>query len=198
VTRRSFLGAAVAANGSSELVVPVALVVDTRAKRGEGALERFLAGVWGEAERDFGRCGIRLESRRSEGSIGLAASDRPVLKGLVAGRVNFVLTDTLPMMWDRGKGLAGVATRYDGYHVCVAALRRAHGHQFPFVSTNTCVHELLHVLLMDIFEAKPDGFYGAGREARIDFYATRMWLLGSAPEVRRSTALYLEALRKLQ
>jgi hypothetical protein len=119
-----------------------------------------------------------------------------VVKGLAAGRVNFVLTATLPMMWDRGQGLGGVALRYDGYHLSVAALQRAHGHQIPFVSTNTCVHELLHVLMMDVFEAKPDGIYGAGREARIDYYATRMWLLGWAPEVRRSAGLYVELLRK--
>jgi len=195
MTRRTFLAAAPALAGAP-LTVPVSLITDSRAKFGPGVMDRFNQTIWPEAERDFGRCGIRLQAARIEGTMGRAPSDRPVFKGLTHGSINFVLTDALPIVWDHGKGLAGVATRYDGYDLCVAALPRAHGHRVPWVVTNTCVHELLHVLLMDTAEARPKGWEGSRREARIDWYATSMWLFGESDEVYRSTAVYLEGLRR--
>jgi hypothetical protein len=74
----------------------------------------------------------------------------------------------------------------------VIALRYAHGHQAPFLSVNTCVHELLHVLLGDIFEDRPAGLAGHRRELRVDWHATRMWLFHDGGAVRSATEAYLE------
>src|SRR6185436_19635253 len=92
------------------------------------------------------------------------------------GVINFVITDRLPTQWDNGRALSGVTTLYRGYHVCMIALNHAHCHELPFVSVNTCLHELLHVLLLDVFDPRPSGLPGHARELRIDFYATLLWL----------------------
>lgn len=191
--RRDFLAAAGAGSAFAEAppVVPVYVVTDTRAKFGRGVRDQFLMEIWGAAVKQFGAIGIRLEADFGEGEVGRAPSSLPVFKGLRHGVVNLVLTDAIPMQWDLGRGLAGVSVLLDGVHLCVIAVPRAHGNQIPLLSLNTCVHELLHVLLQDIYEARPKGLEGSGREARIDWYATRMWLFHDGAEVRRATAAYL-------
>lgn len=99
------------------------------------------------------------------------------------------------MNWDKARALAGVTTIYEGYHVCVIAIGYAHGHQFPFLSVNTCVHELLHVLLQDIFVKRPKSFQANEREIRDDWYATRLWLFHDGAAIRKSAAVYLDRLR---
>jgi len=61
---------------------------------------------------------------------------------------------------------------WDGYPVSMIALPYAHGNQIPFLSVNTCVHELLHALLQDIFVSRPKWYQSDGREFRSDWYAT--------------------------
>ena len=77
----------------------------------------------------------------------------------------------------------------------MVALDHAHGHQIPLLSVNTCVHELLHALLHDIFERRPDGLLGEARELRIDWYATRLWLFHDGAAIRRAAQAYVERLR---
>jgi hypothetical protein len=88
-----------------------------------------------------------------------------------------------------------MTTVYEGYHVCVIAIDYAHGYQFPFVSTNTCVHELLHLLLQDVFLKRPKWYQVSEREMRADWYATRLWLFNDGHAIRQSAAAYLERLR---
>jgi hypothetical protein len=58
------------------------------------------------------------------------------------------------------------------------------------------VHEILHVLLEDIFAAAPRRWWPrATREFQIDLYATRLWLFGDGAAVYQATRRYLERLR---
>ena len=95
----------------------------------------------------------------------------------------------------KGRALAGVSTIHEGYHVCLVALRYARGNQIPFLSVNTCVHELLHVLLQDVFVRDPKWFQTGGREFRIDWYATGLWLFHDGAAIRKSAQAYLGRLR---
>ena len=99
------------------------------------------------------------------------------------------------MYWDNGRALAGVTTIYEGSHVCMVALPYAHGNGTPFLSVNTCVHELLHVLLQDVFVSHPKWFETGQREFRIDWYATWLWLFHDGAAIRESAQAYLDRLR---
>ncbi len=125
------------------------------------------------------------------GEIRRSPGGKPIFVGLRRDAVNLVLTDTIPIHWDGGRALKGVATIVDGCHLCVIALRYAHGHRIPLLSTNTCVHEMLHVFLQDIFVNRPSRLESEERELRIDWYATRLWLFGRDDEVRSSAEGYL-------
>jgi hypothetical protein len=109
-----------------------------------------------------------------------------VFVGADPAAVNMVVTDEIPLLWDNGRGLAGISTHYDGYDLCLIALNNAHGNQVPFFSVNTCVHELLHVLLGDVYGRHPSGAAGQWREMRVDAYATRLWLFGDGRAVREA------------
>jgi len=180
---------------STPLVVPVHQVLNDWAKCTPDQLRGFSSRIWPEAAQDFARCGIQLQTSLKTGEVRRAPSGKPVLTGLDYGVINLVVTDHIPLAWDRGRGLTGVTTRYHGYHVCMVALNYAHCHQIPFLSVNTCVHELLHVLLQDIFESRPKGFPGDAREFRIDWYATRLWLFHDGAAIRQATNEYLERMR---
>ncbi len=105
--------------------------------------------------RDFSRGGIELQTSDGPGEVRRSPGDNPIFVGLRRGAINLVLTDRLPLYWDNHRALAGVSTVQDGYPVCLIALRYAHGNQAPFLSVNTCVHELLHALMQDIFVSRP-------------------------------------------
>lgn len=186
---------AVPANRQAALIVPVHLVQDSRvtwvAWRAE-LLHGFWWHIWPEAVRDFGRCGVRLQSSFGEGEVVRFRGREPAIWGLEPGAINLVITDQLPLEWDRGLALSGVTTQYRGRHLCMVALNHAHGHQVPLLSTNTCVHELLHVLLLDIFEKRPEGVLGEARELRIDWYATGLWLFHDGFTIRKSAQEYVE------
>lgn len=177
------------------LIVPLHRVLDSRAKCTPEQLSRFSSSIWPEAAADFNRCGIQFQIDEAKGEIRRTAADRPVFVGLKRAAINLVLTDRIPLYWDTGRALAGVTTLYEGYHLCVIALSQAHAHQVPFVSVNTCVHELLHALLQDIFVSRPKWFQTSGRELRIDSYATALWLFHDGGGIRKSAQVYVDRLR---
>jgi hypothetical protein len=195
MTRRAFLtmasAPAVLSASGDPLVVPVHHIIDSRANFKPDQLQRFSTDVWQEAVRDFSRCGIAFKTSVQGGEIRRSPSDRPIFTGLEPGVVNMVLTGSIPLAWDNGRRLSGVATRWYGYHLCVIAVRYAHAHQIPFLSVNTCVHELMHVLLQDVYESHPQGAGRSVREWRIDLYATRLWLFRECPGLRDAASAYV-------
>jgi hypothetical protein len=173
------------------MVVRIRRILDKRASLSPAKLRAFDERIWAEAVRDFSRAGIRLDtSAVAEGEIRLLPSGKPLFIGLERGLVNLMLTNRVPLHWQRGRGVAGVSAVQDGCHLAVVALDDAHPHRIPFVAVNTCVHELLHVLLLDIAESRPKGFTGQMRELRIDTYATRLWLFGDGAAIRAAAESY--------
>jgi len=199
MTRRNFLwmAAVPAAHTAAEarLIVPVHRILDARARNPAELVQRFWPGLWSEAVRTFSQGGIDLRVSDGPGEVRRSPADNPIFVGLRRGAINLVVTDRLPMYWDAGRELAGVTTIHEGYHVCLIALRYAHGNQVAFLSTNTCVHELLHALLGDIFLKPPKWYQRAGREFRVDWYATRLWIFHDGDAVRKSGEAYLRRLR---
>ena len=191
----SAVGAAGVPAAAPSLTVPVHRVTDRRAQCTPQQFRHFWWSIWPEAVRDFGRCGMRLECSDATGEIRRSPAGRPLFLGLERGVINLMLTDHIPMDWDNGRALAGVTKLHEGYCLCVVALRYAHGHRIPFFSTNTCVHEMLHVLLQDIFLRRPGAIQVGEHETRIDWYATRMWLFHEGGAVRQSAAISLSRLR---
>ena len=177
------------------LILPVHHVLDGKAKLTPGQLGWFWSRLWPEAVRDFGRCGIRFENRAATGEVWRPPGREPVVSGLEPGAINLVITDNIPLEWDSGRALSGITTRYRGRHLCMIAVHRAHCHQVPLLSVNTCVHELLHAMLLDIYEWRPTGWAGQAREARVDWYATGLWLFRDGAAIRRSAQVYAERLR---
>jgi hypothetical protein len=198
LTRRRFLAlaAAFARSPVQPLVVPVRIVIDTKANWTWKQIGGFWNSIWPEAVATFSRCGIRIESITAIGQVERPPSRQPIISGLATGVINLVVTGHIPPVWDRALTLAGVATRYRGFHVCMIALAEAHGNQIPFLAVNTCVHEILHALLHDILEDRPDGARGQAREFRIDWYATCLWLFHTGPGIRESARSYLELLNR--
>jgi hypothetical protein len=198
MTRRDFLWMTAAAtkgpSAAERVVVPIHRVVDVRARVPADSLRRFWGRIWPEAYGEFSRGGIDLETEDAAGEVKRSAADRPILVGLRRDMLNLVLTDYIPMFWDRGRSVAGVSTVYDGYPLCMVAMLYAHGNQVPYLSTNTCVHELLHALLGDILERHPKWYQVSERESRTDWYATQLWLFGDGAAVRRSARIYLRRL----
>lgn len=195
MTRRGFLATAGLAHAAGAgLAVPVTLLVDSRAKFEQDRISAFWSNIWPQALRDLGHAGIRLDVKRAAGEVKRLPSNRPSFAGLERGRLNVVVTNQLPLAWDNGRGLNGVTTVHQGYHLCMVAVHFAHGHQVPFFSVNTCVHELLHALCGDLFENRPEGAEGAWREFRIDALATRLWLFGDGIAVRLMAERYVRRL----
>jgi hypothetical protein len=201
MTRRELFvsTAAVAATrgAPARVQVPVHRVVDSRAQYPPERLHNFWSGIWPEAAGDFSRGGIELQTSGGPGEVRISPGDRPIFVGLRRGAINLVLTGRIPMRWDQGRALAGVSTIHEGYHVSMIALLYAHGNQVPFLSVNTCVHELLHVLLQDVFVSQPQWYQTGGRESRIDWYATWLWLFHDGAAIRKSAQAYLERLRSV-
>lgn len=199
MTRRDFIWtAAAAAPRSAEpqpLLVPIHRVVDSRAQSSPALVRPFWSSIWPEAFRDFSQGGIGLQTTDGPGEIRHSPGDNPIFIGLRRGVINLVLTDHLPLYWDNSRALAGATTLWEGYPVCVIALRYAHGNQVPFLSVNTCVHELLHALLQDIFVSRPAWYQSGGREFRIDWYATCLWVFHDGAAIRESARACLERLR---
>jgi hypothetical protein len=198
--RRDFVLTAIGASlAKTPLVVPIRRIIDIRAKDTFDELNHFWWDIWPEAVRDLGRCGIQFRTTDAQGEIRLTAGERPIFIGLERGVINLVLTDHIPVDWDRGRALAGVSTFEEGYALCAIAIANAHCHRVPFLSVNTCVHELLHVLLGDIFFAsRPKWYQVDEREARINWYATRLWLFHDGATIRESAQACLGRLRRVE
>ena len=173
MTRRDLIlvaaAAAIPSRAQAWLRVPVHRVMDARAHCPPEQLHRFWSSIWPEAVRDFRQGGIELQTSDGPGEVRRSAGDNPILVGLRREFINLVLTDHLPMYWNNGRALAGVTTLWDGYPVSMIALPYAHTNQIPFLSVNTCVHELLHALLQDIFVSRPKWYQSDGREFRSDW-----------------------------
>jgi hypothetical protein len=198
MTRREFVGSAVLAAWAKPVVVsvPVHRMTDARAKVTPEQFRRFWGSIWPQAVRDLAAGGIQLQITDGPGEIRRSPADRPLFTGLRRGAINLVLTDRLPLYWDNARALPGVSTILDGYHICLLSLWYAHGHQVPFASVNTCLHELLHALMQDIFVPRPTSYQTVWREARIDAYATGLWLFGDGASVRTSAQGYVNRLRR--
>lgn len=183
---------------TTPVVVPVHRIVDARARFARDDLARFWWSIWPEAFREFDRCGIVLQTSDGPGEIRHTAGDRPVFIGLRRGVLNLVLTDHLPLYWDNGRALAGMTAMLENvYHLCLIAVRYAHGNQVPFLSVNTCVHEMLHAIMQDIFVTNRPGLFGSGeRESRIDWYGTELWLSRGSAAIRESARAYVQRLRR--
>ena len=181
----------IGAAAPSRVLLPVNRVTDTRAKIPPDVHRRFWGTVWPEAVRTFHRGGVELQCTDTKGAVKFSAADRPMMEGLDKGKLNLVLTDRIPMLWDNARGLAGVTTIYERCDVSVIAMRRAHAFRVPFVDTNTVVHEMLHALLGDVLVKRPKWYQTNEREWRVDAYATRLWMLGDGAAVRRAVAAYV-------
>jgi hypothetical protein len=200
LTRRAFIGAVpivAAAASRDRVVVPVRRITDAHARCSPDEWSRFLHKIWPEAVRDLNSGGVQLQVTDASGEIKRTAADRPVFVGVERGVLNLVLTDHLPLYWDASRALAGVTTIYEGYHICLIALKYAHANQFPFFSVNTCTHELLHALMQDVYVTRPTWYQSGGREARIDGLATGLWLFGSGDTIRKSAREYVARLRRV-
>jgi hypothetical protein len=198
LTRREFLALAAVFSRSSApppLVIPVRIVIDTKANWSWRQIGRFWSSMWPEAVADFARCGIRLESTTATGQVERPPHRQPIVTGLERSALNLVVTHLIPGQWDKGRSLAGATLLYRGYHLCMVALAEAHGNQVPFLAVNTCVHEMLHAVMLDIFQTPPGGVHGQVRELRIDSLATGLWLFHAGPRVRESARRYVEMLR---
>ncbi|MGA2195914.1 MAG: hypothetical protein ABSH40_11640 [Bryobacteraceae bacterium] len=199
MTRRDFIliaaTPAIRSSAPARLPVPVHRILDARAQPRAEQIHHFWWSIWPEAFRDFSRGGIDLQTSDGPGEVRHSPGDRPIFIGLRRGVINLVLTDHLPVYWDNGRALAGVTTLYEGYHVCMVALRYAHGNQIAYLSVNTCVHELLHALLQDIFISRTKWYQFGGREFRADCYATGLWLFHDGAAIRKSGQIYLKRLR---
>lgn len=200
MTRRDLLWTAMATPAGRSIPpaafeVPLHRVMDARARCLPRQLHDFWSSVWPEAVRNFGSGGIQLRTSDGPGEVKRTAGGNPVFIGLRRDSINLVLTDRLPMYWDNGRALAGVTTLWDGYPISMIAIPYAHGNQIPFLSVNTCVHELLHALMQDIFVSRPKWYQSDGREFRSDWYATRLWLFHDGAAIRESARLCLARLR---
>jgi hypothetical protein len=182
--------------GGDSVVVPVHHIVDGLAKWAPGEVERFQRRLWPATIRQLGRCGVRFDSSYGSGGVWRPPGREPVVTGLERHMLNLVITNRIPMEWDQGRTLSGVTARYRGFHLCMIAMDHAHGLELPLVSVNTCTHELLHALMLDIFEDRPGGAAGQWREFRIDWYATRLWLGAGSADVRVSARRYVVRLKQ--
>jgi hypothetical protein len=200
LTRRQLLTVSMApalpAAASNTVSIPVHRIVDSKAHFAAGSLERFWHVIWPQAVIDFGRGAIHLETTDGPGAIAHTAADRPIFEGLQRGALNLMLTDHLPLYWDNARSLPGVTTLDRGYHLSIIAVRFAHPDRAPFLSVNTCVHEMLHAILGDIFVSHPSAVQSTRREYRVDWYATRLWAFHDGGALRRIAQEYVTRLRR--
>ena len=201
MTRREFLSgflfaAAAQPQPRDSITVPVHLILDGKVSWTPQQALRFWGYLWPEAVRTFAASGIRFDLTRGEGDVMRPPGREPVITGLVSGALNVVATNRVPMQWDSARGLSGVTMIYRGYHLSMIAVNRAQTNRVPFLSVNTCVHEMLHALLLDIFEKRPSGFAGQAREFRVDACATRLWLWHDDGTGRKAAREYVERLRR--
>ena len=199
-TRRQLLagtvfGVKALGSSASPVDVPVLRLLNRQAACSDVEVRTFCSIVWDEAERAFQSCGVILRTVHRIGEVRLWPGGRPRFFGLESGMLNVVLTDRIPLHWDNGRSLAGVATISEGHHVCVIAMKNAHPNRLPFLAVNTVVHEMLHVFFGDIFVSRKGLLRGEAREAFVDWQATRLWLFRYGPDVKNAAQSYMTRLR---
>ena len=196
ITRRhvlagAFCGAHLSDASDSLIEVPVLRVLNRHMECSATEVRQFAAKVWDEAARTFRSCGVCLRTIDRQGEIHYYPSGLPRFSSLERGMLNVVLTDRIPLVWDNGRSLAGVATVHEGYHVSVIAMKRAYPNRVPVIAVNTVVHEMLHVFCGDIFQRRTSLIHEYHREALVDWLATRLWLLERGTDIRRSAEMYV-------
>jgi hypothetical protein len=197
VTRRNFLFlAATPAALPPRLSIPLHILLDGQAAWKPRQLDRFWWHIWPESVRDFRHAGIQFQTNWTVGSVQRPPGVEPYIVSLNRKAVNLVVTNLIPTRWDQGRAWSGVSTRFHGSHVCMVALDRAHGNQVPLLSVNTCTHELLHALMLDLFENRPGGLAGQAREFRIDRLATWLWLFHDGRVIRAAAQNYVDRLSR--
>lgn len=193
MTRRALLLAA--ATLPPKLVLPIRLTFDAHAEISPAQLDYFHKTLWPETIRGFASAGVDLHVTAVPGFIRRLPSGTPMFTHLDRRAINLIVTSDIPIHWDQGRGLAGVSLLYDRANLCLIALRRAHAHQVPFLSVNTILHELLHVILEDVYVQEPSPIESTQREFRADFAATRLWLFSSNPAITQYVRQFLPRLR---
>src|SRR4051812_294491 len=197
-TRREFLGlvpAILAARAApANVTVPVDILIDKDAKLSDDTVRRFWA-LWAEAVSDFGWCGVFFQTRVRDAGMWRPEHRQPVIAGVGEGVLNLVVTNSIPLAWDVTRTVRGITTLYRGRHLCLIAMNNAGRNRVPLIAVNTCIHELLHALLLDIFQPRPEGATGQVRELRVDWLATRLWLFHSGGGIRESARQYVQRLR---
>ena len=192
------LGAVVTACGATgatgPLKIPVHRIVDSRGGCTPEQLHNLWWTMWPECVRLFSRCGLQLATTDELGEIKRSAASRPIFTGVRRGAINVVITRHLPLDWARGRGIAGVTTIWAGYHICLIALDHAHANRIPLIAVNTLVHEMLHALLQDLFVVRPTATEIEKHEWRVNWIATRLWLLADCSGVRESAEAYVRRL----
>jgi hypothetical protein len=204
VNRRHWIGSALlgactaraSEPAAAALEVPVQVVLNKLAKWTSAERDSFRNNVWNEAVQVLRKCGISLRATEREGEIHKYPSGRPRIVGMQYGVLNIVLTDTIPMAWDNGRGVAGVATVYEGYHLALISIRAAHGNRVPFLHVNTVLHELIHMFFEDFYVPREGRLSGQAHEHVIDWHATRMWLFSDGDHVKHSAAQYIKCLNR--
>jgi hypothetical protein len=176
----------------SGLEVPIYRVIDKNARCSSAQISTFFSTVWDEAVHNFAQGAITLRIVEGKGEVLKYPSGKPRFKCLDRRMINVVLTDRVPVDWDKGRSLAGVSAVYEGYCVGVISMDEAHGNRIPFIAVNTVVHELLHIFLQDVFVPHAGVLHGQSREARVDMYATRLWLFSDGAAVRQSARACLK------
>ena len=196
MTRRELLrsSALLATPSPALLEIPVHRLMDRNTRCGAAQIRAFFATIWDQAVRDFAHGGIALRVVERDGEVLKHPSGKPRFRCLDRSMINVVITDRVPLDWDKGRSLPGVATLYEGYCVCVISINEAQGDRIPFFAVNTVVHELLHILLQDVFTSRSGVFEGPEHDARVDSYATRLWLFGDGAAVRESARACLKRL----
>ena len=190
----AFLPPAFGAASQDVVTLKIGFIQDEYAEFRRNSLKRFWREIWPEAARALGRCNIEVQTTWKLSHFNRSPAGFLHFQDLTPHVINIFLTNHMPLSWDNGRALSGVATRYNGYCLCVLALDYAHGNQIPFFGLNTCLHEILHVLLGDIEVKRPTHAFlgGQTRESRVDAVATSLWLLGrSGADLREKARAFI-------
>src|SRR5688500_10990716 len=112
MTRRELLSiaaaGAVSPASAEPLMIPVHHILDRRARITPDQIDAFRSRIWPEAAADCARCGIQFQTILTTGEVRRSPSGQPVFAGLERGVINLVITDHIPMEWDKGRALSGV------------------------------------------------------------------------------------------
>src|SRR5262252_5838672 len=89
--------------GNEPIAAPLHRVMDGITPCAPEHIRRFWDRTWPEAFRDFQRAGVEWQTTDAAGEVRRSPGDRPIFIGLRRGVINLVLTDHIPMHWDRGR-----------------------------------------------------------------------------------------------